>query len=133
MRTSWAAALLAASSIAGAADPRCPVSLPQGELNACYERIADDAQERLNRLLQEVRRTVTDKNWSMLRESHDLWTQSRDLDCKVKATLVDRPVRDAVYSGCREKRTRERMRQVSYYLCPRYDLTGVCDAAKEYE
>jgi uncharacterized protein YecT (DUF1311 family) len=134
MRTAlFMAALLMSSSLAIAADPRCPVTLPQAELNDCFEKAADETAQRLDGLLKELRATLTGKNWALMKESHALWAKSRAMDCKVEASFAERPIRSAVTYGCIEKRTRERMHQLRYYLCPRYDLTGQCDAERLYE
>jgi len=113
--------------------PRCPTSLPQAEINECFEQAAEETQARLDGLLRELKRTLSKKNWSLIKQSHNLWADSRELDCKVKASFIDSPARDAVHWGCREQRTRERMHQLRYYLCPRYNLTGQCEAARRYE
>ena len=126
-------ALLMASPSVAAAGPNCPTTLPQEQLNECHAHAADETVQRLDGLLRELRRTLNKKNWSMLKESHALWEKTRSYDCKVKASFVDGPVRSAVVSGCIEKLTHARMHQLRYYLCPRYDLTGQCDAEAAYE
>ena len=127
------AVALGGSLPAAAANPKCPTTLPQDQLNECHAQAADETEKRLDGLLRELRRTLSNKNWSMMKESHALWEKTRSYDCKVKASFVDGPVRSAVVNGCIEKLTRQRMHQLRYYLCPRYDLTGQCDAEAAYE
>lgn len=125
--------LLAWSAPAPASPPNCPTTLPQDQLNECWVRAFEATNERLDRLLRELRESLSRKNWAHLGESQDFWERSRTIDCKVEASLIDGPAREAVRHGCSEKRTRERMHQLRYYLCPRYNLTGQCDAARRYE
>jgi uncharacterized protein YecT (DUF1311 family) len=132
MRKFWIAALLPWSSLA-LASPACPVTLPQDQLNACFENGAAETEKRLNGLLRELRASLNDRNWSLIKESQNLWEKTRSLDCKVEASFIEGPVRTAVTYGCIEKRTRQRLHQLRYYLCPRYDLTGQCDVEAAYE
>ena len=127
------AALLAwsAPSFAGAAN--CPASLPQNKLNACWVQAYEAADEQLDRLLRDLRKSLADKTWTHLAQSQDYWEKSRTIDCKVEASFLDGPAREAVRYGCSEKRTRERIRQLRYYLCPRYNVTGQCDAERLYD
>ena len=115
------------------AGPDCPVNLPQEQLNDCYEQAAADTVRRLDDLLSELRHTLGRRNWSSLKQSQVLWEKSRDLDCHVEASFVEEPIRSAVHAGCTEKRTRARMHELRYFLCPEYDLNGRCEAARDYE
>jgi uncharacterized protein YecT (DUF1311 family) len=133
MRTFFMTLLLAWAAHAPAAEPTCPTTLPQARLNQCYEAAAADAVKRLDQLLDELRQSLERKNWSYLKQSQALWEKSRALDCRVEASFIEGPVRDAVSAGCTEKRTRERMHELRYFLCPKYDLDGRCDAARRYE
>jgi len=131
MRLSLFALLLAFSLPAPAAS--CPTSLPQDQLNACWVRAYETANERLDQLLGELRRSLGGRNWAHLSESQDHWARSRAIDCKVEASLIEGPAREAVRYGCSEQRTRERLHQLRFYLCPRYNVTGQCEAARRYE
>lgn len=115
------------------AGPDCPVTLPQGQLNECYERAADATVRRLDDLLSELRHSLGRRNWSSLKQSEMLWEKSRDLDCQVEASFGAEAIRTAVIAGCTEKRTRARLHELRYFLCPEYDVSGRCDAAKDYE
>jgi uncharacterized protein YecT (DUF1311 family) len=128
-----ALALAPAALAAVASGPRCPVSLPQDQLNACWEKASAETQARLDQLLHELKASLTEKNWALIKESQGLWAKSRAMDCKVEASFIEGPVRTAVTHGCVEKRTRQRMHHLRYYLCPRYDLTGECDAERRYD
>lgn len=128
-----AAAALAWSGLAGAAAPKCPTSLPQEELNACFVAAFEATEARLDDLLHELGRTLDRKRWSKVKESQGLWEKVRDMDCKVEASFLEGPAREAVRYGCSEKMARDRMHQLRYYLCPRYNLTGQCDAERLYE
>lgn len=132
MRILWLAALLAASP-AASAGPQCSTTLPQEELNRCFVAAFEETEGRLDGLLQELRKTLDGKRWSRVKESQGLWEKVRDMDCKVEASFLDGRAREAVRYGCSEKRARERMHQLRYYLCPRYNLTGQCDAVRQYE
>lgn len=133
MRFSLLAIVLAWAIPAPAHAAKCPTNLPQEQLNQCWVDAAAAADERLHQLLVELKKSLSSKNWSRMKESHDLWSHSRDIDCKVEASLIDGPAREAVRYGCTEKRAIERMHQLRYYLCPRYNLTGQCDAERMYE
>ena len=133
MRIAFLAVLLSWCTLALAADPNCPVTLPQEQINECFAKASAETQHRMDGLLRELRTSLTDKNWSLVKESQNFWEKSRSLDCKVEASFIDGPVRNAVAHGCIEKRTRQRMHQLRYFLCPRYDLTGQCDAERMYE
>lgn len=133
MRILAMTALLAWSALALAADPACPTTLPQEQLNQCYKDAAADTDKRLDDLLAELRESVGRKNWAYLKQSQVFWEKSRAMDCRVEASFIDGPIRTAVAAGCTEKRARSRMHQLRYLLCPRYDLDGHCDAAKRYE
>lgn len=122
-----------ASPIPAAAGPKCPTTLPQEQLNECWVQAYEAANQRLDELMHDLRKSLSSRNWSHLRESQSFWEKSRSIDCKVEASLIDGPVREAVRHGCSEKRTRERIRQLRYYLCPRYNLTGKCDAEALYD
>lgn len=126
--------LLGGSTLAAAAPASgCPTTLPQEQLNECWIQAFETADARLDNLLRDLRKSLSNKHYSHLRESQSFWEKSRSIDCKIEASLIDGPAREAVRHGCSEKRTRERIRQLRYYLCPRYNLTGQCDAAATYE
>lgn len=127
-----AALLLGWSTLAPAAGPKCPTTLPQDQLNECWVQAFEASNQRLDELLRDLRKSLSSKNWSHIKQSQDFWEKSRTIDCKVEASLVDGPVREAVRYGCSDKRNRERMHQLRYYLCPRYNLTGQCDAEALY-
>lgn len=112
---------------------KCPTHLPQDRLNECWVQAADAANERLAQLMRDLKKSLSSRNWSRMKESHDLWAHARDIDCKVEASLIDGPAREAVRYGCTEKRAIERMHHLRYLLCPRYNLTGQCDAERLYE
>ena len=115
------------TTVPAAPGPNCPTTLPQEQLNECWIQAFEHANERLDDLLHDLKRSLG-RNWAHLRESQSFWEKSRSIDCKVEASLLEGPVREAVRHGCSEKRTRERIRQLRLYLCPRYNLTGQCDA-----
>lgn len=131
MRLAVLALLLSWTLPAAAAN--CPTTLPQDQLNECWVRAHEATNERLGQLLRDLRKSLSNKNWSHISESQDFWERSRTIDCKVEASLIEGPAREAVRYGCSEQRTRERMHQLRYYLCPRYNLTGQCDAERRYE
>lgn len=133
MRRVLIAALLGWCPLAGAAGPNCPTSLPQEKLNACFVAAFEATEARLDDLLRELRRTLDGKRWGKVKESQGLWEKVRDMDCKLEASFLEGPAREAVRYGCSEKMGRERMHQLRYYLCPRYNLTGQCDAERRYE
>lgn len=133
VRLTLIAVLLAWAVPAPAATPNCPTTLPQEQLNECWVAAARATNERLNALLHDLKKSLSDRNWSRIKRSQDLWEDSRSIDCKVEASLIDGGAREAVRYGCTEKRGRERMHQLRYYLCPRYNLTGQCDAERLYE
>lgn len=131
LRTLAALAMLGLPVLA-AAGTGCQTSLPQDKLNECYEAAAGDAQKELDGLMVNLKHSLTSKGWAETRESAIYWEKTRLLDCKVEAAQIDGPVRYAVRWGCTEKRTRERIHQLRYLLCPRYNLTGQCDAEALY-
>jgi uncharacterized protein YecT (DUF1311 family) len=133
MRLSLFALLLAWSLPVPAAAPKCPTTLPQDQLNECWIQAFEATNARLDDLLGELRKSLSNKTWAHLRESQSFWEKSRSIDCKIEASLIDGPAREAVRHGCSEQRTRERMHQLRYYLCPRYNLTGQCEAERRYE
>jgi uncharacterized protein YecT (DUF1311 family) len=133
MRLSLFALLLAWSVPAPAAATKCPTTLPQEQLNECWMQAFEATNARLDDLLRELRTSLGNRTWSHLRESQSFWEKSRSIDCKIEASLIDGPAREAVRHGCSEQRTRERMHQLRYYLCPRYNLTGQCEAERRYE
>jgi uncharacterized protein YecT (DUF1311 family) len=133
MRLSLLALLLAWSLPAPAAAPKCATTLPQDQLNECWVQAFEATNARLDDLLRELRKSLSNKTWAHLRESQSFWEKSRSIDCKIEASLIDGPAREAVRHGCSEQRTRERMHQLRYYLCPRYNLTGQCEAERRYE
>ena len=133
MRRSFMAALLAGCPLAGAAGPNCPTHLPQEKLNECFVAAFEATETRLEQLLRELSRTLDHKRWSKVKHSQDLWENVRDVDCKLEASFLEGPAREAVRYGCSEKMGRARMHQLRYYLCPRYNLTGQCDAEARYE
>lgn len=132
VRATLAAALLAWGVPGSAAAPNCPTTLPQEELNDCWVAAAESANQHLNELLRELKQSLG-RNWPHIKESQKHWAESRAIDCKVEASLIEGPAREAVRYGCTEKRARERIHQLRYYLCPRYNLTGQCEAAARYE
>jgi len=133
MRLLMGVMLLAWTSPTPAAGPKCPTTLPQEQLNECFVAAFEDTEQRLDGLLHDLRKSLGSKQWSRLKDSQGLWAKVREIDCKLEASFLDGPVREAVRYGCSEKRTRERMHQLRYYLCPRYNLTGQCDVERLYE
>lgn len=133
MRLPLLALLVAWALPAPALAANCPTTLPQEQLNECWVEAYEAANERLDQLLGELRKSLSSKHWSHIRESQGFWEKSRSIDCKIEAALIEGPAREAVRHGCSEQRTIERMHQLRYYLCPRYNLTGQCDAARRYE
>ncbi|HUR42359.1 MAG TPA: lysozyme inhibitor LprI family protein [Verrucomicrobiae bacterium] len=131
MRLCFAALLLFATLPATAAN--CPTTLPQDRLNDCWVKAADVANARLDDLLRELKPALGKRHWAHLKESQSYWEDSRSIDCKVEASLIEGPVREAVRYGCTEKRAIERMRQLRFLLCPQYNLDGRCEAARRYE
>ena len=125
-------ALLFAWAAPAVAGPKCPSHLPQDKLNDCWVAAAAETEVRLEQLMRDLKRSLSSRNWARMRESHDLWAHSRDIDCKVEASLIEGPAREAVRYGCTEKRALERIHQLRYYLCPRYNVTGQCDAVALY-
>jgi uncharacterized protein YecT (DUF1311 family) len=132
MRLILIASVLAWAAPAAAA-PQCPTSLPQEQLNQCWIDAYEAADERLDQLMRDLKQSLSSRNWSHIKESQVFWEKSRSIDCKVEAAMIDGPAREAVRHGCSVKRTVERMHQLRYLLCPRYNVTGQCDAERLYE
>lgn len=132
-RLLFIAVLLAWGPHAGAAAPNCPTSLPQEQLNQCYVAAFEATEARLDALLHDLSRTLDRKRWGKVKYSQDLWENVRDVDCKLEASFLEGPAREAVRYGCSEKMGRQRIQQLRYYLCPRYNLTGQCDAERLYQ
>jgi hypothetical protein len=113
--------------------PPCPLTLAPADLQECSEVQAEKALDRLDGLMEELRRTLPRKAWAHVKEGQALWEKSMTHSCRAEATFEDITLQTSAMYQCEAWYSRERLHQLRYMLCPRYWQTGRCDAAKDYE
>ena len=133
MRTILSVAILLLPLALDAAELGCANTLPPAQLQTCSQAQADKAQQRLDGLMKELRKSSTAKNWEYLKTSQILWEKSRAYDCRVEASFEGIALQTSVRYQCEAWYSRERMHQLRYVLCPRYWQSGQCDVEKDYE
>ena len=119
--------LLLALPLAANAAP-CSTDLKPADFQSCWEARVDASEQRLETLLNDLRKTLTAKNWDRLKTSQVLWEKSRDLDCKIPGSFEEKAYETSVRYQCEDELTQQRIFQLRIYLCPRFRHTGTCDA-----
>ena len=109
-------------------------AMTQLEINDCLKSQADTAQAKLDRLLRELKSTLSPKQIASLDASQKSWEQVRALDCEVEGAFFEGgTIKPAIIVGCWQSHTDERIRQLRFWLCPDYEGTGEeCAAARQY-
>ena len=112
---------------------RCDTLGGQTPMNACYVQVADSADQRLRRLLDELRRVLPAADFARLQETQTLWQRYRDSQCRWERSFVEGgTIAPMMAATCRIVLTENRVAELRQYLCEDGTLEGPCAASRRY-
>lgn len=92
-----------------------------------------EAEDRLHRLLMELRGVLTEKAWSELKAVQGTWEEFKNRDCSWRRQFFEEgSVAPLVHSNCLEEHVVQRINSLKLFLCEGYGMTGPCEASDRY-
>jgi uncharacterized protein YecT (DUF1311 family) len=130
------ALLLGSATSAGAqtsATAHCDSLGGQQPMNACYVEVASHADQRLLRLVDELRRILPAADFAKLQATHALWQRYRDSQCRWERSFVEGgTIAPMIAATCRIVLTENRIAELRPFLCEGAPLEGPCAASRRY-
>ena len=97
------------------------------------DRQVRETEDKLNRLLKELRNTLPADAWAELKAVQAVWKNFKNKDCSWERRLFkDGSVAPLVYGHCLETHNLERIEKLKLFLCEGYGMTGPCEASEKY-
>jgi uncharacterized protein YecT (DUF1311 family) len=105
----------------------------QQPMNSCYVEVADRAEQRLRRLVEELRRTLPAAEFARLQETHALWQRYRASQCRWERSFVEGGrIAPIIAASCRIVLTENRIAELRPFLCEGAPVEGPCAASQRY-
>ncbi len=111
-------------------------TLGQTDMNICAARAADQKQQQLQALLQDLRRKISSDQpgqWSVLEANQRVWKAFIDRHCRWESAFAKGgSLQPMIQAMCVADATARRIDRLSGFLCEGEGTTGPCPESKRY-
>ncbi len=113
-------------------------AITQGELNLCAAQQAQQSQQKLDQLLEELQlkysEEVWGERWAEFQVIEQDWQTLRDRNCTWIMSLFESgSIAPMEYSMCIARYNNQRIQELAILLCDGAGLTGPCPESQKYE